>query len=59
MEIIIEALIQFIFWIVILPILMVFGTPVILLTCIFKKGSYAENVKMDYKKLFEYWKDRV
>lgn len=59
MEIIIDVVMQFIFWIVILPILMIFATPVILLTSIFKKGSYTENIKSSYRKLFKYWKDRV
>lgn len=59
MEIIIDVVMQFIFWIIILPILMIFATPVILLTGIFKKGSYTENTKTSYKKLFKYWKDRV
>lgn len=63
MDIIIDILVQFIFWfifwIIVLPILMIFGTPVILLTSIFKKGSYMENIKSAYQKLFKYWKNRI
>ncbi len=59
MEIIIDVLMQAIIWIVILPLVLIFATPVILLINIFRKGAYLNNLKSDYKKIFKYWKDRI
>jgi len=59
MEIAIDILMQTILWIVILPLMLFLGTPVILLTSVFKKDTYLNNVKKSYQKLFKYWKDRI
>jgi len=58
-SLIMDILIEFIFQFLLLPVFAVIATPWILIRNIFRKGTYLENVKKSYLKVFHYWKKSV
>lgn len=51
-----NVIIEFIIWVVMLPVSLVLATPIILVTSIFKKDGYIKNVKRGYIKIIKWWK---
>jgi hypothetical protein len=54
---IIEILIGFIWWALLLPLVLAATTPVILLLSIKGRGSYSEKLKARYTGVIDFWKD--
>lgn len=44
-----------ILWGVLLPISWIVSTPVILVLALLQKGTYRQNVRAGYRKVFEFW----
>jgi hypothetical protein len=58
MEFIIDLLLEIIAEAILVPIKFILATPVILVLSLIKKGSYSDNLKNYYKRLWNWHKPR-
>lgn len=56
-EFILGILGRILFALLLLPICLVIGTPIILVVSMFGKGPYGANVRAGYRVVFEMWGD--
>jgi hypothetical protein len=58
LEAILACVIAIVFWVVLTPIVFAVGTFPILYLALLGKGEYVENLRHEYRRLWEFWKER-
>jgi len=56
-EMVIHVLLGFLWWILLLPLIMVASTPVILIVSVKGETTYSERVRRKYATMVEFWKE--
>jgi len=55
-DILLSVVVDLLIWIILLPISLIFTTPIILITSFFGKEGYFKTLRMSYLKVINWWK---
>lgn len=56
---VINGIVWFIWWLLLLPVCLLIATPVILLASLRRNGTYGERIRRRYAGVVEFWREHA